>query len=229
MALRSGQAVFVDTGAWIALALTRDPLHERAVAAWADLASVGAALRTAFRGITGLEDAASLPRTEQGITGRALAGLMIMSLALSAVVYYAMTGSVATTVITAMTMFVLAFFFVAVASYIVGLVGSSNSPVSGMTICTVLITAGPPLYLPQLGAERAAIARRNLLRLVTHVPQVIVDHHLLRGGGISAFLTEARAEARRRGHRLQTAAESLGQEENPLESRRRALWGISGR
>jgi len=38
-------------------------------------------------------------------------------------------------------MFVLAFFFVAVASYIVGLIGSSNSPVSGMTICTVIATS----------------------------------------------------------------------------------------
>ncbi len=32
--MRARSAVFVDTGAWIALALTRDPLHVRAVAAW---------------------------------------------------------------------------------------------------------------------------------------------------------------------------------------------------
>ena len=38
-------------------------------------------------------------------------------------------------------MFVLAFFFVAVASYIVGLVGSSNNPVSGMTMFTLLLAA----------------------------------------------------------------------------------------
>ena len=38
-------------------------------------------------------------------------------------------------------MTVCAFFFVAVAAYIVGLVGASNSPVSGMTICTVLLTS----------------------------------------------------------------------------------------
>ena len=38
--------MFVDTGAWIALALTRDPLHARAVAAWADLLSAGAKLCT---------------------------------------------------------------------------------------------------------------------------------------------------------------------------------------
>ncbi len=103
--------------------------------------SMGAALRTAFRGITGKEDVAALPRTEQGITGRALFSVLAFSLILSGVVYYIMTQSASTTAITTVLMFILAFFFVAVASYIVGLVGSSNSPVSGMTICTVLITA----------------------------------------------------------------------------------------
>ena len=45
-------------------------------------------------------------------------------------------GSVLVTARDDTLMFVLAFFFVAVAAYIVGLVGSSNSPTSGMTICT---------------------------------------------------------------------------------------------
>ena len=43
-------------------------------------------------------------------------------------------------------MIVMAFFFTAVASYIVGLVGNSNSPVSGMTITAVLFT-GAMLYI----------------------------------------------------------------------------------
>ncbi len=113
--------------------------------------SMGTALRTALAGIRGLEDTSSLPRTEQGITGRALFSLLALSLGLSAVVYYVMTRSPATTLITAVAMFVLAFFFVAVASYIVGLVGSSNSPVSGMTICTVLVTAALLLVLGYSG------------------------------------------------------------------------------
>ncbi len=104
--------------------------------------SIGSALKTAIRGVRGLEDTSALPRTEQGITGRTLFALMLLSLILSGVVYYMMTKDVGTTAITTLTMFILAFFFVAVASYIVGLVGSSNSPVSGMTICTVLVTAG---------------------------------------------------------------------------------------
>jgi hypothetical protein len=44
--MRAGELVFVDTGAWIALALTRDPLHPRASEAWALLASTGARLHT---------------------------------------------------------------------------------------------------------------------------------------------------------------------------------------
>ena len=44
--MRAGQLVFVDTGAWIALALTRDPLHQRASETWEHLASTGATLHT---------------------------------------------------------------------------------------------------------------------------------------------------------------------------------------
>jgi putative OPT family oligopeptide transporter len=113
--------------------------------------SMGAAIRTAVRGVRGLEDTSSLPRTEQGITGRTLASLLVGSLLLSSIVYYIMTQSLGTTIVTTVSLFVLAFFFVAVAAYIVGLVGSSNSPVSGMTICTVLITAGLLLVLGYTG------------------------------------------------------------------------------
>jgi len=115
--------------------------------------SMGKALRTAARGIRGAEDESALPRTEQGITGKALASLLVGSLLLSGVVYWIMTRNVVTTGVTTIALFVLAFFFVAVASYIVGLVGSSNSPVSGMTICTVLLTAGLLLVLGHTGVE----------------------------------------------------------------------------
>ncbi len=113
--------------------------------------SMGAAIKTAVRSVRGLDDTAELPRTEQGITGRALFLLLALSLILSAVVYYIMTQSAQVTAITTVLMFVLAFFFVAVAAYIVGLVGASNSPVSGMTICTVLLTAGLLLLLGYTG------------------------------------------------------------------------------
>ena len=44
--MRTAEQVFVDTGAWIALALIRDPLHERARATWEDLQRSAARLST---------------------------------------------------------------------------------------------------------------------------------------------------------------------------------------
>lgn len=44
--MKSGEAVFVDSGAWIALALTGDPLHSRAVEAWELVAGQRAKLHT---------------------------------------------------------------------------------------------------------------------------------------------------------------------------------------
>jgi putative OPT family oligopeptide transporter len=55
-------------------------------------------------------------------------------------VYFLLIGRFGVTLAATVLMLVMAFFFTAVASYIVGLVGNSNSPVSGMTITAVLFT-----------------------------------------------------------------------------------------
>lgn len=44
--MRQGEAAFVDSGAWIALALSRDPLHGRAREQWDVLHEAGAKLHT---------------------------------------------------------------------------------------------------------------------------------------------------------------------------------------
>jgi len=46
--MRQGEAVFVDSGAWIALALSRDPLHGQAREQWDLLQGAGAALHTSI-------------------------------------------------------------------------------------------------------------------------------------------------------------------------------------
>jgi predicted nucleic acid-binding protein len=46
--MRQGEAVFVDSGAWIALALSRDALHERAREQWDQLHGAGAKLHTSI-------------------------------------------------------------------------------------------------------------------------------------------------------------------------------------
>ena len=60
--------------------------------------------------------------------------------------YVQFTDDIAIAALAAVVMLVASFFFVGVASYIVGLVGNSNSPVSGMTITAVLAT-GALLWL----------------------------------------------------------------------------------
>lgn len=46
--MRQGEAAFVDSGAWIALALTRDPLHPQAGEQWEALQAAGARLHTSL-------------------------------------------------------------------------------------------------------------------------------------------------------------------------------------
>ena len=44
--IRAGESIFVDSGAWIALAQVRDPLHQRAVVAWQEIGRKGLRLST---------------------------------------------------------------------------------------------------------------------------------------------------------------------------------------
>jgi len=46
--MRQGEAVFVDSGAWIALALSKDPLHGQAKEQWELLRGAGAKLHTSI-------------------------------------------------------------------------------------------------------------------------------------------------------------------------------------
>lgn len=97
------------------------------------------------RGIAGA--AVELLRTvrQEGNSGDDLpagviAGVSAVAVSLVFAVYFMATGSTTITLTAGSIMVFMAFFFTAVASYVVGLVGNSNSPVSGMTITTVLFT-----------------------------------------------------------------------------------------
>lgn len=81
-------------------------------------------------------------RTEQNMARKHITGLLIFTTILTFGLYYSLIGSLGVTLVATICMIAMSFFFVAVASYIVGMVGSSNSPVSGMTICAILLTAG---------------------------------------------------------------------------------------
>ncbi|MEQ8766071.1 MAG: oligopeptide transporter, OPT family [Planctomycetota bacterium] len=80
--------------------------------------------------------------SERDLPSSVIIALGIVCVVLIAWIYHQFTGSPLVTVIMTAVMIIMGFFFTAVASYIVGLVGNSNSPVSGMTITAVLFTGG---------------------------------------------------------------------------------------
>jgi putative OPT family oligopeptide transporter len=72
----------------------------------------------------------------------ALATIFLLATLGTLAFYDSVLGRPELAVLMTVVMVVVAFLFVAVATYIAGLVGSSNSPVSGMTICGLLVASG---------------------------------------------------------------------------------------
>jgi len=103
---------------------------------------------------------------ERDLPSALILGLILASIAAIAFLYHDFTGGdVTATAVLTVVMLVAAFFFSAVASYIVGLVGNSNSPVSGMTITAVLL-AGGVLYLIGFEGKEAAAATIGVAAIV---------------------------------------------------------------
>ena len=85
-------------------------------------------------------DAASL-QTERDLPMKyVLIGIVAFTLPLAAL-YYAIVGNLGVAASMTVIMILAGFVFCSVSAYMAGLVGSSNSPVSGITICTILFAA----------------------------------------------------------------------------------------
>lgn len=91
------------------------------------------------------------PRTDQDMNLSAMATILGIVLVLMVGLYYTLLKNWELTIVTSIAMIVASFFFVAVSSYIVGLVGNSKNPVSGMTICAVMGTSAFLLALGMSG------------------------------------------------------------------------------
>ena len=103
--------------------------------------------------------------SQRDIPSWAILALGSICIALLAVVNFSFTNNAGITLLSTTVMLVMGFFFTAVASYIVGLVGNSNSPVSGMTITAVLV-AGGLLYLFNYTGAEAAVATLGIAAIV---------------------------------------------------------------
>jgi len=86
-------------------------------------------------------------RIERDLPFKTLAALFAVVSGGMFLLYWSLTGTLPLALLTTAIMLLAGFVLVAVATYIVGLVGSSNSPVSGMTICALLVSASVFLLL----------------------------------------------------------------------------------
>ncbi len=77
------------------------------------------------------------------------AGIFVMAV-LMGFLYHYLCGNVFAAIVAAVVMFVAGFFFSAVSGYLVGMIGSSNNPISGLTISTLIIAA---ILMVVLGAK----------------------------------------------------------------------------
>ena len=106
-----------------------------------------------------------IPKNQRDLPASAINIFSLLAVLLVGFVYYNITGSTGITILTTFIMIIMAFFFTAVASYIVGLVGNSNSPVSGMTITAVLFTGGM-LYVFGFSGTEGMVATLGVAAIV---------------------------------------------------------------
>ena len=106
-----------------------------------------------------------IPMSQRDLPAGAINIFSLLAVLLVGFVYYNITGSTGITILTTFIMIIMAFFFTAVASYIVGLVGNSNSPVSGMTITAVLFTGGM-LYVFGFSGTEGMVATLGVAAIV---------------------------------------------------------------
>ena len=81
---------------------------------------------------------------------RVVFGGLAVAFLLMIAVYFWFSGMIVAAVIAAIVMAITGFFFAAVSGNLVGMIGSSNNPISGLTLSTLLIAA---LLMVAIGAE----------------------------------------------------------------------------
>jgi putative OPT family oligopeptide transporter len=104
--------------------------------------SLTAGLGKAFKDLRQTADEqAKLSRTEQYMSSKAVFGLIALMFLLMCFLYVKLTGLVAPAILAAVVMIIVGFFFATVSGNLVGFIGSSNNPISGLTLSTLLIAA----------------------------------------------------------------------------------------
>ncbi len=93
---------------------------------------------------------AQLSRTERYMSSKTVFGLIALMFVLMCALYIHISGLVWPAILAAVVMLIVGFFFATVSGSLVGFIGSSNNPVSGLTLSTLLIAA---LLMVSLGVS----------------------------------------------------------------------------
>jgi len=116
------------------------------------ITGIGRSISDVRKAASGIEHDA--PRTDKDLSFSVIMiGIVIVALLTFAITYFIFQTSILIAVVAATLMIVLAFFFAAVSGYLVGIMGSSNNPISGLTLTALVVTA---LILVGLGVQGEA-------------------------------------------------------------------------
>ncbi len=98
-----------------------------------------------------------VPRTEKDISFNwIMLGIVLVAITTFLITYLIFSTSLLVAIVAATLMIVLAFFFAAVSGYLVGIMGSSNNPISGLTLTALVVTALIMVILGVKGNEGVA-------------------------------------------------------------------------
>ena len=94
--------------------------------------------------------AETLQRTERYMSSKAVFSLIAVMFFLMIGLYFYLSGQIMVAIVAAICMLVMGFFFATVSGNLVGMIGSSNNPISGLTLSTLIIAA---LLLVSMGVS----------------------------------------------------------------------------
>jgi putative OPT family oligopeptide transporter len=117
---------------------------------WTMRKAIIGGIKKAFPSKDAMVEVEAVVRTEEDLSVRKslmVAGVLIIPIF---AVYYYISGNIIWAFFSAIVGFIAAFLFTTVAGYLAGIIGSSNNPISGVTIATLLIMS---IFLFALGAR----------------------------------------------------------------------------
>jgi len=99
----------------------------------------------------------NIPRVEKDLGfGWILAGIIGVAIITFCVAYFIFHTKIHVAIVSATLLLILAFFLAAVSGYLVGIMGSSNNPISGLTLTALVITAVIMIIMGVRGIEGVA-------------------------------------------------------------------------